>query len=69
MSSVYKTCLGGPFHGKTFAPHPGETVVKIAVWSDGKYVGDGMYRVDEDKLNYMGHDGTKTWPSELHADQ
>lgn len=66
-SKIYKTCFDGPFHGKTFAPHHGETIVRILTWSEGKYVGDSLYRVDEDKLNYMGHDGTKTWPSELHA--
>lgn len=64
MNDVYKTCFDGPFHGKNFAPHPGETIVRIPVWHKEKYVGDSLYRVEEDKLNYMGHDKTKTWPKQ-----
>jgi hypothetical protein len=62
MNNIYKTCFGGPFHGKTFAPHPGETTLRIAVWSEGKYAGDSLYRVEEDHLNYIGFDKTNNWP-------
>lgn len=61
---IYLTCFDGPFHGKTFAPHPNESIVKIPVWHRGKYAGDSIYRVEEDKLNYMRHDNTNTWPKE-----
>lgn len=62
MNNVYKTCFDGPFHGKTFAPHPVEEVIRIVVWHQGKYVGDALYQVEQDKLNYIVFDKTNNWP-------